>query len=71
MYEAMPIDDGELLAKLAQIQEQAEMTLDELPRQLAKHRLRLIIGLAKYLQNGVHMRGDASSEASNGTHGAG
>jgi hypothetical protein len=35
----------EILAKLEQIQEQAQLTLDELPRRLAKDRLRLIIGL--------------------------
>jgi hypothetical protein len=53
MYEAIPLDNDELLAKLAQIQEQAQLTLDELPQRLAKERLRLIIGLARYLQNAV------------------
>ena len=45
----MPVSKEELLNKLAQIQEQAQMTLDELPMRLAKDRLRLIIGLTKYL----------------------
>ena len=45
----------ELLGKIAQIQEQAQMTLDELPVRLAKDRLRLIIGLTKYLTTAVSM----------------
>ena len=44
---------NEILAKLAQIQEQAQLTLDELPLRLAKDRLRLIIGLARYLATTV------------------
>jgi hypothetical protein len=43
----------EILAKLQQIQEQAQLTLDELPARLAKDRLRLIIGLARYLSTAV------------------
>jgi hypothetical protein len=49
----------EILAKLGQIQEQAQLTLDELPLRLAKDRLRLIIGLARYLATAVEMGGDA------------
>ena len=45
----------EILAKLAQIQEQAQLTLDELPLRLAKDRLRLIIGLARYLTTTVEL----------------
>ena len=45
----------EILAKLDQIQEQAQLTLDELPLRLAKDRLRLIIGLARYLSTTVDM----------------
>ncbi|HVJ10126.1 MAG TPA: hypothetical protein VNC62_01015 [Burkholderiales bacterium] len=45
----------EILAKLQQIQEQAQLTLDELPLRLAKDRLRLIIGLARYLSTTVDM----------------
>jgi len=51
----MPVTRDELLNKLAQIQEQAQMTLDELPMRLAKDRLRLIIGLSKYLTTAVNM----------------
>ena len=51
----MPVAKDELLNKLGQIQEQAQMTLDELPMRLAKDRLRLIIGLTKYLQTAVNM----------------
>jgi hypothetical protein len=43
----------EILAKLEQIQEQAQLTLDELPLRLAKDRLRLIIGLARYLSTAI------------------
>jgi hypothetical protein len=49
------VTKDELLNKLGQIQEQAQMTLDELPMRLAKDRLRLIIGLAKYLTTAVNM----------------
>ena len=49
----------EILAKLDQIQEQAQLTLDELPLRLAKDRLRLIIGLARYLTTAVEMSGAA------------
>jgi len=45
----------EILAKLTQIQEQAQLTLDELPLRLAKDRLRLIIGLARYLSTTVEI----------------
>jgi hypothetical protein len=45
----------EILAKLEQIQEQAQLTLDELPLRLAKDRLRLIIGLARYLSTAIEM----------------
>ena len=46
----------EILAKLKQIEEQAQLTLDELPLRLAKDRLRLIIGLARYLSTAVDVR---------------
>ena len=51
----MRVTKEELLSKIAQIQEQAQMTLDELPVRLAKDRLRLIIGLTKYLTTAVNM----------------
>ena len=49
---------NEILAKLQQIQEQAQLTLDELPLRLAKDRLRLIIGLARYLSTALDMELD-------------
>lgn len=58
---------GELLAKLEQIQEQAQLTLDELPLRLAKDRLRLIIGLARYLQTAVHLSAEDVSASRAGT----
>ena len=48
----------EILAKLEQIHEQAQLTLDELPLRLAKDRLRLIIGLARYLSTTVDVKWD-------------
>jgi hypothetical protein len=53
----------EILTKLEQIQEQAQLTLDELPLRLAKDRLRLIIGLARYLQTAVDVRWEESPTA--------
>lgn len=53
----------EILAKLEQIQEQAQLTLDELPLRLAKDRLRLIIGLARYLSTTVDMAWDEGVSA--------
>ena len=49
----------ELLEKLTQIHQQAELTLAELPRSLAKDRLQLIVGLAKYLKNALEVERDA------------
>jgi hypothetical protein len=53
----------EILAKLEQIQEQAQLTLDELPLRLAKDRLRLIIGLARYLATTVELSASAAPVA--------
>ncbi|MEA3194993.1 MAG: hypothetical protein QOD26_3326 [Betaproteobacteria bacterium] len=50
---------NELLEKLTQIHEQVELTLAELPKGLAKDRLRLVVGLAKYLKNAVELGDDA------------
>jgi len=52
------LEEQELLHKLGQIREQAELTLAELPARLAKDRLRLIIGLARYLQTSLEMRSE-------------
>ena len=53
----------EILTKLEQIQEQAQLTLDELPLRLAKDRLRLIIGLARYLSTTVEVNWEEPSSA--------
>ena len=50
-----------MLEKLPQIHEQAELTLGELPKGLAKDRLRLIVGLAKYLKNALELGDEPSS----------
>ena len=54
----------EILAKLKQIEEQAQLTLDELPLRLAKDRLRLIIGLARYLSTSVDINWERQVSAS-------
>lgn len=56
----------EILAKLALIQEQAQLTLDELPLRLAKDRLRLIIGLARYVSTAVDVNWEEPSAAAPG-----
>ena len=53
----------EILAKLRQIEEQAQLTLDELPLRLAKDRLRLIIGLARYLSTSVDINWESPVSA--------
>ena len=53
----------EILGKLEQIQEQAQLTLDELPLRLAKDRLRLIIGLARYLSTMIDVKWKRGSTA--------
>jgi hypothetical protein len=50
----------EMLQKLTQIHEQAELTLAELPKGLAKDRLQLVVGLAKYLKNAIELERGAS-----------
>ena len=46
---------NELLEKLTQIHEQAELTLGDLPKGLSRDRLQLIVGLAKYLKNAIEL----------------
>jgi len=50
---------NELLEKLTQIHEQAELTLGDLPKGLAKDRLQLIVSLARYLKNAVEAESGA------------
>jgi hypothetical protein len=58
-----PMTEEEMLEKLKQIEEQARMTLNELPRRLAKDRLRLVIGLAQYMQTGIMIAQSKRSDA--------
>lgn len=44
------MEKEELLSKLELIEEQARLTLDEFPRNLAKERQRMIISLAKHIR---------------------
>ena len=50
----------ELFEKLTQIHEQAELTLADLPKGLAKDRLHLIVSLARYLKNALEVERDRS-----------
>jgi len=54
--------EEEMLEKLKQIEEQARMTLNELPLRLAKDRLKLVIGLAQYMQTGIMIAQSKRSE---------
>lgn len=54
--------EEEMLEKLKQIEEQARMTLNELPLRLAKDRLKLLIGLAQYMQTGIMIAQSKRSE---------
>jgi hypothetical protein len=40
----------ELVTKLLQIEEQAQLTLEEFPKNLTRERQRMIIALARYLR---------------------
>jgi hypothetical protein len=52
----------ELLAKLAQIEEQANLTLADFPKTLTRERLRMIIALARYLRTEVAMQSVAQRD---------
>lgn len=58
------MDQEELIRKLAQIEEQAQLTLEEFPRSLTKERLRMIIALARYIrtESSIAMRQQESTE---------
>lgn len=44
------MEQRELIEKLEQIEEQAQLTLAEFPKSLTKERQRMIIALARYLR---------------------
>jgi hypothetical protein len=44
------VERDELMSKLALIEEQARLTLDEFPQHLAKERQRMIIALIKHIR---------------------
>lgn len=58
------MDQEELIRKLAQIEEQAQLTLEEFPKSLTKERLRMIIALARYIrtESSIAMRQQESTE---------
>jgi len=45
------MDQEEFLQKLAQIEEQAQLTLAEFPKTLTKERQRMIIALVRYIRS--------------------
>ena len=51
------MDGNQLVEKLEQIEEQAELTLAELPKHLTKERLRFIIALARFTRTELCGRG--------------
>ena len=44
------MNQEELIRKLTQIEEQAQLTLEEFPKSLTKERQRMIIALARYIR---------------------
>lgn len=53
----MSLKSEELIRKLVQIQEQAHITMEELPgtQKLARDRLKLIVGLAGYIATALRL----------------
>lgn len=45
------MNNEELISKLEQIEEQARLTLEELPQNLRRERQRMIVALAKYIRS--------------------
>lgn len=45
------MNQEELISKLDQIEEQAQLTLEEFPKTLTRERQRMIIALAKYIRS--------------------
>jgi len=45
------MNQEELISKLDQIEEQAQLTLEEFPKNLTRERQRMIIALAKYIRS--------------------
>ena len=55
------MDVHELTAKLAQIEEQANLTLAEFPKTLTKERQRMIVALVRYLRTEIESGGVQSA----------
>lgn len=53
----MPRNKEDLIRKLVQIQEQARITMEELPatQKLARDRLKLVVGLAGYVATAIQI----------------
>jgi hypothetical protein len=59
------MDRKQVVTKLEQIEEQAELTLNEFPKHLTRERLRLIIALARFMR--VELSGQSGLAAGQGT----
>jgi hypothetical protein len=60
----MSLKKEDLIRKLVQIQEQARITMEELPatQKLARDRLKLVVGLAGYVATAIQLDGPRSPE---------
>jgi hypothetical protein len=66
------MNQDELIRKLVQIEEQAQLTLEEFPKSLTKERQRMIIALARYIRTDVSKRmEEAAGELADRVHAAG
>jgi hypothetical protein len=66
------MDQEELIRKLVQIEEQAQLTLEEFPKNLTKERQRMIIALARYIRTDASKRMEAApGELADRVHAAG
>ena len=66
------MDQEELIRKLTQIEEQAQLTLEEFPKSLTKERQRMIIALARYIRSDASKKMEqATGELADRVHAAG
>lgn len=56
----MPLDLSMMLGKLSQIEEQAQLSVNEFPKGMGLERQRLVLALTRFLK--AHVQGAASEE---------
>ena len=59
-HEQMALDLGMMLGKLNQLEEQAELSVNEYPKGMGVERQRLVLALTRYLK--AHVQGAVSEE---------